>query len=67
MSSISSKNKKFSFGYKRINRQTNNLKSTAIEFQDYEDEQYTDFSTQNIQINKKRPREYVKKNIDFFF
>jgi len=60
MSSISRK-QRISFGYKRINRQKNTMKSTPIEFQDYQDEQYTDFSQQNIQINKKRPREYVRK------
>ncbi len=60
MSSISRK-QRVSFGYKRINRQKNTMKSTSIEFQDYQDEQYTDFSQQN---NKKRPREYVKKSND---
>jgi hypothetical protein len=60
MSSISRK-QRVSFGYKRINRQKNTMKSTSIEFQDYQDEQYTDFSKQK---NKKRPREYVKKSND---
>jgi hypothetical protein len=53
---MSSKDR-ISFGYKRINSRRNNLKSTPTEFLDHEDEQYIDFSQQNIPINRKRTRE----------
>ena len=43
MSSISGK-QGVSFRYKQINRQRTTMKSTAKEFQDYQDEQYIDFS-----------------------
>ncbi|CAF2495749.1 unnamed protein product [Rotaria sp. Silwood2] len=56
MSSIRGK-QRVSFGYKTVNRRENSLKSTPKEFLDYRDEQYTDFSPQNIPINKKRSRE----------
>ncbi len=56
MSSLSNK-QRVSFGYKRVNRQRNNLNVTPKEFLNYQDEQYTDFSEQNISGNKKRTRE----------
>jgi hypothetical protein len=46
-----------SFQYKPINRRMNNVKSTAKGFMTSQDEQYEDFSEQNIPINKKRSRE----------
>jgi len=52
MSSISNK-QKINFGFKRLNRQRNNLQQKPKEFLDYQNEQYIDFSQQN----KKRTRE----------
>ncbi|CAF1076029.1 unnamed protein product [Rotaria sp. Silwood1] len=46
-----------SFGYKQLNRRGNNLQSTPKEFLNYDNEQYIDFSPQNISTNKKRLRE----------
>ncbi|CAF0905206.1 unnamed protein product [Rotaria sordida] len=56
MSSIRGR-QRVNFGYKQVDRRRNNLKPTPQEFLNYPDEQYIDFSSQNISINKKRLRE----------